>query len=52
MADPHDDEPMQHPEEQPQGSDEAPQFGKLLAVLAISVALIGLIVWVSIEVVT
>ena len=52
MTDPLDDNPMQHPDEQPYGSDEGPQFGKLLAVLAISVILIGVIVWVSVEVVT
>ncbi len=56
MTDPYDDNPMQHPDEQPHGSshgqDEGPQFGKLLVVLAISVVLIGVIVWASIEVIT
>ncbi len=47
-----DDNPMQHPDEQPYGSDEGPQFGKLLLVLAIAVALIGIITWASVEVVT
>ncbi len=49
MTDSPDDNPMQHPDEQPYGSDEAPKFGKLLVVLAISVVLIGVIVWVSVE---
>ena len=52
MTDPHDDNPMQHPEEQPYGSDEGPKFGKLLVALAVSVVLIGVIVWISVEVVT
>ncbi len=52
MTDPHDDNPMQHPDEQPHGSDAGPQFGKLLVVLALSVLLIGVIVWVSVEIVT
>lgn len=47
-----DDNPMQHPDEQPHGSDGGPQFGKLLAVLGVAVALIGLITWASVEVVT
>lgn len=46
------DNPMRHPEEQPYGSDQGPQFGKLLVVLGIAVVLIGLITWVSVEVVT
>ncbi len=52
MTDPHDDNPMQHPDEQPYGTDGGPKFGKLLVALAISVVLIGVIVWVSVEVVT
>lgn len=56
MIDPYDDNPMQHPEEQPhgpaEGADRGPQFGKLLVVLGISVILIGVIVWASIEFVT
>lgn len=51
MTDP-DNNPMQHPDEQPHGSDRGPQFGRLLLVLAVAVLLIGLIVWVSVEVVT
>ena len=47
-----DDNPMQHPEEQPFGSDGGPQFGRLLLVLAVAILLIGVIVWVSVEVVT
>ena len=49
MTDSPDDNPMQHPDEQPYGSDEGPKFGKLLLVLGISVVLIGVIVWVSVE---
>ncbi len=41
------DNPMQHPEEQPAGTDEGPQFGKLLIVLAIAVMLIGVITFLS-----
>ncbi len=52
MTEPYDDNPMRHPDEQPHGSDPGPQFGKLLVVLAISVLLLGVIVWVSVEVVT
>jgi hypothetical protein len=53
MNDRHDDEnPMQHPDEQPHGSDQGPQFGKLLVVLAIAVLLIGVITWASVAVVT
>ncbi len=47
-----DDNPMQHPDEQPHGSDQGPQFGKLLVVLVIAVALIGVITWASVEAVT
>lgn len=55
MNDRHDsdnDNPMQHPDEQPYGSEEGPQFGKLLVVLGIAVVLIGVITWASVEVVT
>ncbi|MDB5842577.1 MAG: hypothetical protein JWQ23_4529 [Herminiimonas sp.] len=34
---------MQHPEEQPSGTDDSPKFGRLLIVLAIAVILIGAI---------
>jgi hypothetical protein len=37
------DNPMNHPEEQPVGTDDSPRFGRLLVVLAIAVILIGLI---------
>ncbi len=47
-----DDNPMQHPEEQPFGADEAPKFGKLLVVLLVAVALIGVITWASVAYVT
>jgi hypothetical protein len=36
---PHD--PMQHPEEQPSGSDDSPCFGRLLIVLVLAVLFIG-----------
>ena len=54
-TDPHDSEynPMQHPEEQPpMASNENPQFGKLLIVLAVAVMLLGLITWASVAYVT
>ena len=45
--------PMQHPEEQPHiASDDNPQFGKLLIVLAAAVMLLGLITWASVAYVT
>ena len=46
------DNPMQHPEEQPIVSDEAPQFGKLLVVLAAAVLLLAFITWASVAYVT
>ncbi len=54
MNERHDDSdnPMQHPDEQPYGSEQGPQFGKLLIVLGIAVVLIGLITWASVEAVT
>ena len=42
-----DNNPMQHPEEQPSGSDQGPHFGKLLIVLVFAVMLIGLITFAS-----
>ena len=39
MSDFHDN-PMQHPEEQPTGTDEAPKFGRLLLVLIAAVLLV------------
>ncbi len=44
--------PMQHPEEQPVMSDQTPQFGKLLLVLAAAVLLLALITWASVAYVT
>ncbi|SNS41078.1 hypothetical protein SAMN06265795_102589 [Noviherbaspirillum humi] len=35
--------PMNHPEEQPAGTDGAPKFGRLLIVLVAAVVLIGII---------
>lgn len=54
MTDPGDSEnnPMQHPEEQPVVSDKGPQFGKLLMVLAAAVLLLGFITWASVAYVT
>ena len=42
---PHD--PMQHPEEQPSGSNDSPRFGRLLVVLVIAVLLIGVLTLAS-----
>lgn len=41
------DNPMQHPEEQPSGGSDGPHFGRLLIVLIIAVAVIGVITIVS-----
>jgi hypothetical protein len=41
------DNPMQHPEEQPTGSDGTPKFGRLLIVLILVVLLMGLITYAS-----
>ncbi len=46
------DNPMQHPDEQPIVSDETPQFGKLLLVLAAAVLLLEFITWASVAYVT
>jgi hypothetical protein len=43
--DPHN--PMNHPEEPPTGIDDAPKFGRLLIVLIVAVALIGVITFAS-----
>ncbi|WP_308845615.1 hypothetical protein [Oxalicibacterium faecigallinarum] len=40
MTDDDDKNPMQHPEEQPSGSDGNPKFGRLLLVLAASVLIV------------
>ncbi len=48
-----DDNPMQHPDEQPvNSSQQTPRFGRLLLVLVLTVALLGLITWASVEYVT
>lgn len=39
--------PMNHPEEQPVGSDGTPKFGRLLIVLIVVVVLIGIITYAS-----
>jgi len=44
--------PMQHPDEQPSGADHGPHFGRLLIVLAAAVSLLGLITWASVAYVT
>jgi hypothetical protein len=41
------DNPMQHPEEQPSGGSDGPHFGKLLIVLILAVAIIGIVTIVS-----
>ncbi len=41
------DNPMNHPDEQPVGTDGSPKFGRLLIVLVIAVLLIGAITWGS-----
>lgn len=53
MQHPHDDDnPMQHPDEQPSGADHGPHFGRLLVVLALAVILLVLITWASVAYVT
>lgn len=39
--------PMNHPEEQPTGTDGMPKFGRLLAVLVLVVLVIALVTWAS-----
>ena len=41
------DNPMDHPEEQPVGSDEGPHFGRLLILMIFAVMLIGVITFAS-----
>ncbi len=48
----HQHNPMQHPDEQPVVSNQTPQFGKLLLVLAAAVLLLALITWASVAYVT
>lgn len=46
----HDDvenNPMQHPDEQPSGADGTPKFGRLLLVLAFAVLLVVLLTFGS-----
>jgi hypothetical protein len=45
--DKHSENPMDHPEEQPAGSDEGPHFGRLLILLVFAVMLIGVITFAS-----
>jgi hypothetical protein len=39
--------PMNHPEEQPAGTDGMPKFGRLLVVLVLVVLIIALVTWAS-----
>jgi hypothetical protein len=39
--------PMNHPEEQPTGTDGMPKFGRLLIVLILVVLVIALVTWAS-----
>lgn len=39
--------PMDHPEEQPVGTDDAPKFGRLLIILAAAVMLIVAVTFAS-----
>ena len=41
------DNPMQHPDEQPSGGSDGPHFGRLLIVLILAVAIIGIVTIVS-----
>ena len=53
MRDAYDDNPMQRPDEQPVNpAGQKPKFGRLLVVLVLTVALLGLITWASVEYVT
>ena len=45
--DKHSENPMDHPAEQPAGSDDGPHFGKLLILLIFAVMLIGVITFAS-----
>lgn len=47
MQDDTEDNPMQHPAEQPSGTDGAPKFGRLLVVLAFAVLLVVLLTYGS-----
>jgi hypothetical protein len=39
--------PMNHPEEQPAGTDDSPKFGRLLIVLGVAVLLIVALTFIS-----
>ena len=41
------DNPMQHPDEQPTGTDDAPKFGRLLLILVAAVLVIVALTFVS-----
>ena len=41
------DNPMDHPPEQPTGTDEAPKFGRLLLILGAAVLVIVAVTFVS-----
>lgn len=43
----HRDNPMQHPDEQPTGTDDAPKFGRLLLILAAAVLVIVAVTFAS-----
>lgn len=45
---PDDENPMQHPQEQPAGSSGSPHFGRLLIILALAVVLIGVLTFASV----
>ncbi|HTH45091.1 MAG TPA: hypothetical protein VL528_08415 [Oxalicibacterium sp.] len=47
MHDDAENNPMQHPEEQPSGADGNPKFGRLLLVLAFAVLLVVLLTFGS-----
>jgi len=47
MQDESDNNPMQHPEEQPSGTDGTPKFGRLLVVLAFSILIVVLLTFGS-----
>ena len=42
-----EENPMQHPEEQPVGGEGSPRFGLLLIVLLLAVMLIGVLTFAS-----
>ena len=44
---PDDDNPMDHPHEQPAGSDGVPHFGRLLIILLAAVVMIGVLTCVA-----